>query len=191
MNFGLLQLILVIILLSSVYNDWTQRKIPNRITMPTILIGIIWSTVNSGLDGFLFSVLGFLTGFAVFLLPYISSGIGAGDVKLMAAIGSLMGWKFTLASAIATAIAGGLLVFVYLLIKGGIKRVFIDAFGLMIKPILKFIYMVTGKDWFLEKQKYFVGKKSEKENDYVPYAIAIAAGTISVLIFNLDRLIQF
>jgi hypothetical protein len=51
--------------------------------------------------------------------------------------------------------------------------------------------MVTGNKWFLEKQEYFVRKKSEKENEYIPYAMAIATGTISVLIFNLDALIQF
>lgn len=159
--------------------------------MPAILIGVIWSTVNSGLDGFLFSVFGFLVGLAVFLLPYISGGIGAGDVKLMAAIGALMGWRFTLASALATAIAGGVVVIVYMLIKGGFKRVFTDAFGVLIKPLLKFFYMLTGKNWFLEKQRYFVRKKFEKENEYIPYAIAIATGTISVLVFNLDALIRF
>ena len=183
--------ILMAILASSVYYDSTQRKIPNRITIPAILIGVIWSTVNSGLEGFLFSVFGFLIGFAVFLVPYILGGIGAGDVKLMAAIGSLMGWRFTLASALATAIAGGVVVIMYMLIKGGINKVFVDAFGLLIKPLLKFIYMVTGNKWFLEKQEYFVRKKSEKENEYIPYAMAIATGTISVLIFNLDALIQF
>lgn len=191
MNFGFIDILLLVLLTLSVYFDWTQRKIPNKITMPAILIGVIWSTVNSGLDGFLFSVFGFLVGFAVFLLPYISGGIGAGDVKFMAAIGSLMGWRFTLASALATAIAGGLVVFVYLMIKGGIKKVFVDAFGLLIKPLLKFIYMVTGREWFLGKQKYFTRAKSEKENEYIPYAIAIAVGTLSVLVFNLDRLIQF
>lgn len=190
MNFGFIHVILLLLLILSVYYDSTQRKIPNRITMPAILIGVIWSTVNSGLDGFLFSVLGFLLGFAVFLVPYILGGIGAGDVKLMAAIGSLMGWRFTMASGLSTALAGGVLVICYMIIKGGLKKTLVDALGLIIKPLLKFIYMVTGKEWFLEKQRYYVKHKSEKANDYVPYAMAISTGTLVVLFFGLERLIQ-
>jgi len=191
MNFIFTHIILLGLLILSVYFDSTQRKIPNRITMPAILIGVIWSTVNSGLDGFLFSVLGFLLGFAVFLVPYIFGGIGAGDVKLMAAIGALMGWRFTLASGLSTAIAGGVLVIIYLFIKGGFKQTLVDGIGLMIKPLFKFFYMVTGKEWFLNKQRFFANHKSRKENDYVPYAIAISAGTLVVIFFRLESLIQF
>ena len=175
----------------SVYFDSTQRKIPNKITMPAILIGIIWSTVNSGLDGFLFSVLGFLIGFAVFLIPYTFGGIGAGDVKLMAAIGALMGWRFTLASGLSTAVAGGILVIIYMLIKGGIKETLVNAIGLLVNPLFRFIYMLSGKKWFLDKQEYFINHKKNKENDYVPYAIAISAGTLVVLFFGMESLIRF
>ncbi|MBO1265977.1 prepilin peptidase [Proteiniclasticum sp. SCR006] len=191
MNFDFSHVVLLILLMLSVYYDWTRRKIPNKITMPAILIGVIWSTVNSGLDGFLFSVLGFLLGFAVFLVPYIYGGIGAGDVKLMAAIGSLMGWEFVLVSGLATAIFGGGLVIVYMLYKGGLKMTLIDALGLVIRPLLRLLYMLTRKDWFLVKQKYFIGKKEEKQNDYIPYALAIASGTLVVMMFRLDTFIQF
>ncbi|MFH5836645.1 prepilin peptidase [Proteiniclasticum sp. C24MP] len=191
MQFSFSVLVLVLLLLFSVYYDWTQKKIPNRITMPTILIGVIWSTLNSGLDGFLFSVLGFLIGFAVFLIPYFYGGIGAGDVKLMAAIGSLMGWRVVLASGLATSIAGGVLVIIYIIAKGNSINIIINTIGILIKPLLELFYMISGKDWFLEKQIYFVKSKTEKENEYIPYAIAIAAGTLSVLIFGLDSLIQF
>lgn len=183
--------ILSIILALSVYFDSTQRKIPNKITMPAILIGVIWSTVNSGLDGFLFSGLGFLVGFAVFLVPYLFGGIGAGDVKLMAAIGSLMGWRFVLASGLSTAIIGGVLVIIYLLIKGGIKQTLVDALGLIIKPILKLLYLGSGRSWFLDRQKYFINHKAKKENEYIPYAIAIASGVLIVFVFKLDSMIQF
>lgn len=191
MNFIFIHIMLLILLILSVYYDWTRRKIPNRITMPAILIGVIWSTVNSGLDGFLFSVLGFLLGFAVFLVPYIYGGIGAGDVKLMAAIGSLMGWEFVLVAGLATAIFGGGLVIVYMLYKGSLKKTLINALGLVVRPLLRLLYMLTRKDWFLVNQKYFIGKKEEKLNDYIPYALAIASGTVAVMIFKLDTLIQF
>jgi len=184
-------IILLTLLIFSVYFDSTQRKIPNKITLPAILVGVTWSTMNSGLDGFLFSVLGFLLGSAVFLIPYILGGIGAGDVKLMAAIGSLMGWRFTIASGLSTAIAGGVLVIIYMSIKGELKTTLVDALGLLIKPLLKFFYIATSKKWFLEKQKIFIVHKVDKPNDYVPYAIAISTGTLVVLFFGLESLIPF
>lgn len=191
MEFIVVYCFLFIVLALSVYFDSTQRKIPNKITIPAILIGVIWSTVSSGLDGFLFSVWGFLLGFAVFLVPYILGGIGAGDVKLMAAIGALMGWEFTLASGLATAIAGGVIAVFYMLIKGGLKQTIVDMFGLIVKPIFKFLYLVSGNGWFLKSQKYFVNHKAKRENEYIPYAIAIALGVLIVFLFRFDSLIQF
>ncbi|MGB4589580.1 MAG: prepilin peptidase [Clostridiaceae bacterium] len=182
-------LILLGLLALAVYHDITRRKIPNKITMPAILFGIIYSTVNSGLNGFLFSIFGFLLGLAVFLIPYIFGGIGAGDVKLMAAIGALKGSRFALMSSIGTALSGGMIVIIYMIYKGGLSSTIISSFGLLIKPISKWIFLVTGNKSVLKVFKYFEGKQIEKVKDYIPYAIAIACGTISVLFGAFDGLL--
>ncbi len=52
---------------------------------------------------------------ALFFIPFALGAMGAGDVKLMGAIGSLMGWKFAVISTLFSAIAGLLVVIVYLI----------------------------------------------------------------------------
>ena len=83
--------LLVLLLVISVYHDYKTQKIPNKITIPTIAAGVILSTVYFGFAGLWTSLLGFIVGFLIFLLPFILGGMGAGDVKLMAAIGAVMG----------------------------------------------------------------------------------------------------
>lgn len=188
MNLSEQDYVLVGLLLAAVYFDITSKKIPNKITMPAILIGIIWSTVNSGLNGFLFSIFGFLLGLAVFFIPYMSGGIGAGDVKLMAAIGALKGWKFTLFSSLGTAIAGGLIVLIYTIYMSSLKITLIKALGLIVKPLAKGIFKVSGNKKSLETIQYFEKIKMEKRNDYIPYALAIAIGSFVILFSDITNL---
>lgn len=190
MKLQIIEYLLIILLVFAVYFDLTRRKIPNRITMPAILIGIIWSTVNSGLNGFLFSIFGFLFGLAVFLVPYMAGGMGAGDVKLMAAIGSMMGWRFTLLSSIGTALFGGVIVILYMFYKGGMKLTLINAISLGISPLSKWIFKVTGNQTAFKISQYFEKKKTGRKNDYIPYALAIFAGTLIVLFFGIDGVLK-
>ena len=180
--------VLIGLLVLAVYSDITKRKIPNRITMPAMLIGIIWSTINSGLNGFLFSTFGFALGLAVFLLPYISGGMGAGDVKLMAAIGALKGWRFALFSSFGTAIAGGFVVIIYMIYKGNLKNTFINVLGLVVKPIAKIVFSATGNSKSYKYVQYFEQHKLKNGNDYIPYALAIALGSMIVLFVGIENL---
>ena len=88
--------ILFILLLIASTCDIATKKIPNAVPFCMILFGISWNFIfpdNLGLVG---SMTGLLTGF-IFMLPfYIFASMGAGDVKLVAAIGSVVGYKITL-----------------------------------------------------------------------------------------------
>ena len=101
--------ILAITLIISFITDIRKRRILNIVTLPAILIGLIYYTVTSGFEGFLFSGKGLLVGFLILLIPYLLGGMGAGDVKLMAAIGALTGTSFVIESFLYTAIIGGLI----------------------------------------------------------------------------------
>jgi prepilin peptidase CpaA len=62
----------------------------------------------NGLQGVVFSLSGLGVGMGLFLLPYAGKAIGAGDVKLMAAIGSMLGPAGALSVAALSVLAGGL-----------------------------------------------------------------------------------
>jgi prepilin peptidase CpaA len=87
-------------------HDIRERKIPNFVTGPAILVGLMLHLISSGWGGLVDSALaGFIAG-ALFLIFYLAGGMGAGDVKLMAAVGCLVGLSSLRMVVIVTVIAG-------------------------------------------------------------------------------------
>lgn len=91
----------VVLVIASV-TDVRSGKIPNAVTLPAIAIGLIGHTLCGGLTGndYSLGLVGSLIGLAVGFLPlwfvWKAGGIGGGDAKIMAAIGAITGWHFTL-----------------------------------------------------------------------------------------------
>lgn len=109
--------LLLVCLLALVVSDLRQQRLPNYLTMPMLLLGLLlnllraaWlgqqgeagryfglTGIGGGLvEGFCFSIAGLLIGFALFTLLWQLKKCGAGDVKLMAALGTWIGplWFF-------------------------------------------------------------------------------------------------
>ena len=100
--------------------DFRTRRIPNRLTGPLLLGGLLWGTtcsiagiipgtpiVSSGLGD---SLLGALVAGLPFFVLWMGLGSGAGDAKLMMAIGAWLGIKAGLLLLVCTALAGGIVV---------------------------------------------------------------------------------
>lgn len=182
---------LVFLVTVCVYYDFRYRKIPNKLTMPFLLFGLVyWSVVNK-IDGFAFSLIGAVVGFLVFLVPYISGGMGAGDVKLMMAVGALLGWKLTVLSALFTAIVGGLISLGYIIFSKNGKDVRIGLFQILIVPFLKITYRLTGARRFLTLQSKYDNVKEGITKKYIPYAIPIAIGTLLAVSGLFQGIINF
>lgn len=95
--------------------DVRQGRIPNRLTYPVMLVGLLAQTLFHGWRGLLMSLAGgFLFG-GIFLLFYLVRAMGAGDVKLAAALGCIVGPSASLQVMFATAVAGGVLAIVYMI----------------------------------------------------------------------------
>lgn len=124
-------IILFIVLIISLITDIKSRIILNIITLPAIIIGLLSHTIHNGWSGFIFSILGMLTGFGVLLIPYLLKGMAAGDVKLMMAIGALKGSTFTFGSFLHIAIFGGIIALFILIrkreLRSSLKRIFLAA----------------------------------------------------------------
>ena len=89
--------------------DFRTRRIPNVLSMGTAALGI--SLAAFGLSGVSIasSIAGLLLGLALMLPGRLLGATGAGDVKLMAAVGAVLGIERMPAAFIGTAIAGGVL----------------------------------------------------------------------------------
>jgi prepilin peptidase CpaA len=115
--------LIALVLIAAIY-DLRYRKIPNWLVLAGLLIGI-------GLNAFLFEwaglrIAGLGIGFAflIYFPLYAIRAMGAGDVKLMAAIGSLVGpWPW-FGIFLFTAMVGGLMALVLVLTRGRARQTF-------------------------------------------------------------------
>ena len=88
--------------------DARWRRIPNWITCPGFVAGLLLHLALGGWRSMLSAVLGGLLAGSLFLLFYLAGGMGAGDVKLMAAVCCLAGLANVAQILVGAALAGGL-----------------------------------------------------------------------------------
>ena len=89
--------------------DVRTRRIPNRLTFPAAALGVVAATVAHGGHGSVASGAGLLVGLALFFPLFVLKGLGAGDVKLMGALGAWLGACDAFGVAFYTTLAGGVL----------------------------------------------------------------------------------
>lgn len=97
--------LLVTVALAAAATDMRWRRIPNVLTFPVMLLGLVLGVAAGSGWG---NALGLVLGLAVCFPLYQGGGLKAGDVKLMMAIGAIGGPAFLLVTALAGAVAGGL-----------------------------------------------------------------------------------
>jgi prepilin peptidase CpaA len=99
---------------SCVASDLRTRRIPNALTGPAILAGFALNTWSAGWSGVQMSAAGFGLAMALLLAPFAAGGIGGGDVKMMGAIGALLGPWLVLLSLGAGLTLGGVFAVIHL-----------------------------------------------------------------------------
>lgn len=98
----------VVMVLAAIIDGW-KLKVPNWLTFPFIISGWIYHLAVGGLGAVPSSLLGTAVGLGLLLMPYIIGGMGAGDVKLFAGVGSWMGPGFALWAFFVSVIIGGII----------------------------------------------------------------------------------
>ena len=81
----------IALVVTAAFLDIFTRRIPNILTVSGAVLGLAVHGWFAGVDGFCTSILGFLIGFLIILPGYLLKMTGAGDLKLMAAVGALVG----------------------------------------------------------------------------------------------------
>jgi prepilin peptidase CpaA len=102
--------------------DVRSRRIPNVLTFGAAAAGLIYGAITGGWSGAGSAALGWLIGAAAFFIPFALGGLGAGDVKLLAAIGAWLGPVGAFWLALYTGVAGGVMAIVVALGSGYFRR---------------------------------------------------------------------
>jgi len=89
-------IIFLFILLTACIYDLRYKKIPNLLSFTVLILGLVGNTFLNNQLGFMGSLYGLMAGFFCSLFFYSFASLGAGDVKLMTAIGAVVGYKLIL-----------------------------------------------------------------------------------------------
>jgi prepilin peptidase CpaA len=164
-------LLLAIVLGAAVY-DVRYRRIPNWLTVTGVLAGIGLNTfLYQGLPGLVFSLKGLGLAFVVYVALYALHAMGAGDVKLMAAVGAIVGWENWFGIFLVTAVIGGIMSLILVASRGRVKRTLFNV-GFILNE------MKSGRPAYLANEELDV--KSEKAMR-LPHGATIAVGTLFFL----------
>jgi prepilin peptidase CpaA len=152
--------------------DVASRRIPNKLTYTGMLLAIAGHTVAQGWHGLASALAGGLIGGGAFLAFFLLHAMGAGDVKLITAVGCMAGAAASLQIVLASAIAGGIFALVFSLWQGRLRSVLGN-----VVDLLKFHAMAGA-------EVHPSLNLSNPQAARMPYGVAIAAGALySVLAF--------
>jgi prepilin peptidase CpaA len=118
--------------LAACATDVTSRRVPNVLTGPAVVAGLLAHTALAGGHGAGAALLGFAAGLAAFFPFFALGGMGGGDVKLMAALGTWIGWSPVLWTALYGSVAGGVMAIGLGLARGYLRQALSNVGGLFL-----------------------------------------------------------
>ena len=153
------------------YYDVRYRRIPNAFVLATLASGIAINCIFGGVRGLYASLGGCALAFVLMFLLHIFGAMGAGDVKLFAAIGAVTGANLVLPTFMVVVLTGGVLAMVSILRAGMVVST-------MHRVLQIFVGFLPG--W--EMPRFTV--PSDRRHT-IPYGVAITVGSIiSTTIFR-------
>ena len=168
--------VIVATLIAAATDIW-KFKVYNALTVPLLLGGLIYHAATAGWVGLANSTLGLLFGFAILLLFYAMGGMGAGDVKLMAAIGAWLGMPLTFYVFIASGLAGGVYAVALLALRHGLQDAAIHMHILWLR--LTAFSRHLGNDARIEAEV----KRDDRRRRLIPFAAMVAVGVIATFVW--------
>jgi prepilin peptidase CpaA len=173
-------LYLIVPLFFSLWMAWTDfrtHRIPNLLNIFCALSGFGYQLGARGLEGLSDSLLGLLLGFALMIGFYLLAGMGAGDVKALAALGSWLGPWNTLLLFIFMGLSGLPLVIIFLWYRGH-----------LFTKLRQFWTHLKNLALTRSKGAANTDKTLPAPEERIPYAVAIALGMILLCFSTLTKI---
>lgn len=150
-----------------------NRKIPNQLVFAGMITALLSNSLLPDGYGFISALKGMGLGFVLFLPLYLLRAMGAGDVKLMAMVGSFLGSQHIVGAVLCTLLAGGVLAVLFALKLQAIKQLITNLRLIAINCLAN---SAAGSPPSHKEKIGSVGS--------LPYALAISSGTAGYLIWN-------
>jgi prepilin peptidase CpaA len=170
---------LVVLVLSAGF-DIVYGKIYNLCSLSIFMVALIYNSLIFGMFGLLVTIFGLLLGLSFLLIPYILGGMGAGDVKLMGAVGAALGPSGVIVAFLYSAVAGGAYAMILMLTGQA---------GDFPKRLWN-----TLQTFYYTKQLIYDKPQNSEQQVKMCYGVAIAAGTILYIVLEMTgkgQLVQF
>ncbi|MBN1512432.1 MAG: prepilin peptidase [Phycisphaerae bacterium] len=151
--------------------DYSQRRVPNWLNASLIVSGFVVQGVFHGGEGLLSGLFGLLLGFGVLIVPWMMHGMGAGDVKLMAAIGVWFGPWMTLIAFCVGAVIGGVIAVIMIVSSGRMRCAWANLGTIVVK-------MTSRETMFGE---FGSAKSFGSTSQLLPYGVPLTIGSLIVL----------
>lgn len=151
--------------------DYSQRRVPNWLNASLIVLGFAVQGYFHGWSGAATGFWGLLTGFGLLIVPWLMHGMGAGDVKLMAAIGVWIGPLLTLYSFALGAVIGGVAAVIMILSTGRLRMACTNMSLILSK-------CANPQTVFAE---YGSAKSFGSTSQLLPYGVPLTGGTLIIL----------
>jgi prepilin peptidase CpaA len=165
-------MVLLVVLLTAAVFDVLYRRIPNWLTVSGVALGIAMNTIIGPPEaGLVFSLIGVAVAFGIYLALYALHAMGAGDVKLMAAVGALVGWERWFGIFFVTALVGAVMAMILVVSRGRLKKTLFNV-GFILSE------MKSGRPAYLANEELDVKNKKALG---LPHGAVIAVSTVFYL----------
>jgi prepilin peptidase CpaA len=155
--------ILILLFLSAIVTDLKWNRIYNLQTYPAMAFGLVLGFAAAGAQGALMSFLGLVVGVSLLFVFYLLGGVGAGDLKLLGAIGALKGLSFVLWTMFYTGLVGGAMALAVIIWRGSVWQT--------LKNLV----------FFARHPLRFQREQDPQQHQYLPYGLAISIGCFCTL----------
>jgi len=164
--------ILAAVVIVAAVTDWRAGRIPNWLTMPAMAAGL---AINAWLGlGLRPALWGMLIALGVFVAFFAAGFMGAGDGKLMGAVGAFVGWPRIATVLVLVALLGGITAVVVSMRRGALGQVLRNTAGLALDLVrLRWSAVRERSDY-----------RQAPGRMRLPYGTVIAGGTLAFLLLS-------
>ena len=157
----------VLLCCTAAYWDLRYRRIPNALTFPAVVVALCLHGATHSGQGLLLSLAGALAAGAVLVPGYVMRFTGAGDMKLLMAVGAFLAFPNALIAGLLSLLIGGLLSVIVAARRKGLGDLILRSLGL-------------GR-WLLVRYSGVPVARPRSSGRSVPLGVAIAIATTAVV----------